>query len=246
MMAFEAMQRLLRLVWAAGFVAGLSAAESRPEVARPAEPEPDFTGKVLAVSVKSPHGNTGGVLEKVKVRRLGGRTFLVGQVPARGVGNDRLAGVTLWIAADEVTQIYEFKDLKEALRVYEPFPPPMSARPVQRKDGVWEVEARDFALPVRIDPARRAGIAKVRLFVSRDAGKTWEHYKDTGPDEDRERFMAPRDGTYWFAVQVVLKDDGKDPPDLKDLVPAMKVHVNSARQPLPVRMPDAGQQAEGP
>jgi hypothetical protein len=246
MTVFEAMQRLLRLVWATGFVAGLTAAESRPETAKPAEADPDFTGKVLAVNVKSTQGKAGGVLEKVKVRRLGGRTFLVGQVPAWGGAKGPMAGVTRWIATDEVTQILEFKDLKEAMRAYESFAPLTSARPVQRDDGVWEVQGRNFALPVRIDPARRTGVTGVRLFVSRDDGKTWEHYKDTGPDEDRVQFSAPRDGTYWFAVQVVLKEDAKDPPDLKDLVPAMKVYVNSARKPLPVRMPDAEQEREGP
>jgi hypothetical protein len=180
------------------------------------------------------------------VRRLGGRTFLVGQVPAWGGAKGPMAGVTVWIAADEVTQIYEFNDLKEALRAYESFPPPTSPRPVQRDDGAWEVRSRDFGLPVRIDPARRAEVVTVRLFVSRDGGKTWEHCQDTAPDEDRVRFSAPRDGTYWFAVQVVLKDDVKDPPDLKDLVPTMKVHVKSGSKPLPVRMPDAEQQGRGP
>lgn len=74
-------------------------------------PPPTFIGKCVAISVLDQY--TGACLEKVEIRKLGGREFLVGTVvPA----NDRYAvinGKTQWISLEKVTSIYEFKDLDD-------------------------------------------------------------------------------------------------------------------------------------
>jgi hypothetical protein len=59
--------------------------------------EPDFAGKVLMVNVKDPA--QGGVLQKVKVQRLGGRAFLVGQTVKR-TENDSQPESVVWFPVD--------------------------------------------------------------------------------------------------------------------------------------------------
>jgi hypothetical protein len=70
-------------------------------------------------------------------------------------------------------------------------------------------------------------IAKVRLFYSEDQGKSWRLAKESAPTKDAVRFSAPRDGLYWFALQVIWKDGSKKPPALRDLLPAWKVYVRT-------------------
>lgn len=96
----------------------------------------------------------------------------------------------------------------------------------------YEIPSRTFAMPIGIDPAIRDNIEKIRVFVSEDHGKTWKHHKDCKPSDKQLRVSAPHDGLYWFTVQTVLKDGDCDPSKLDDLVPAMKVYVNSERRIL--------------
>jgi hypothetical protein len=107
--------------------------------------------------------------------------------------------------------------------------------PTQLEAGVEEIQSKHFLMPLRIDPARGDEIEKVRLFVSRDRGKTWKHCRDYDTTAEHVAFSAPRDGVYWFAVQTVLKDGIIDPPDLGGLAPAMKVYVNTGRRALKPR-----------
>jgi hypothetical protein len=109
-----------------------------------------------------------------------------------------------------------------------------SLDPAELSRDATEVQSRDFAMPLTLDPDRRDTVKEIRLFVSEDRGKTWKHEKDYKPTDKRVLFSAPRDGVYWFAVQVVSKDGKKDPAELNDLTPAQKVYVNT-QQTLPGR-----------
>jgi hypothetical protein len=234
------LKRLRAWIWVAGFLAGLSAAGPASVPKGDTAAEPDFTGKVLAVVCKDSQG-AGCLLEKVQVRQLGSQRFLVGRVVDEGTGKNPAAGSTFWIAVAEVARMWEFKDVEEARKFFRSFPGATAAKMVE--GDVWECPTRDFAMPLYIPPCRRTTIAKVRLFVSVDGGKTWEHHQDCGPDEERFRFSAPRDGTYWFALQTVSKDGKKEPADTKGLAPLVKVRVNVERPSPKVEKGPQGSQA---
>jgi len=94
------------------------------------------------------------------------------------------------------------------------------------------VDYRDFALPISVRPDRRDAIASIRIFVSSDQGKTWKLVRDCRPDDEEVPFMAPQDGTYWFAIQIISTKGEADPKDLRDLQPAQKVRVDTERRAL--------------
>jgi hypothetical protein len=77
-----------------------------------------FAGKMVMISVKDP--SAGGCLEKVEVRKLGGREFLVGNAVPVDASYSAISGRKQWIALDAVLTIYEFKDLAEMKSVYYP------------------------------------------------------------------------------------------------------------------------------
>jgi hypothetical protein len=87
-------------------------------------------------------------------------------------------------------------------------------------------------MQLRLDPVRETKIEHVRLFVSRDQGKTWNHCGDYAPGDADTTFRATRDGLYYFALQVKFKDGTLDPVKENALIPARKVYVNTARKPL--------------
>jgi hypothetical protein len=103
--------------------------------------------------------------------------------------------------------------------------------PVELPRDLHEIQTQRFAMPIGVANNLHDTIEQIRLFVSEDQGKTWRHKKDYKPSDKQVLFTAPRDGIYWFALQVVLKDGSQIPDDLDDLV-ATKVCVNSERRSL--------------
>lgn len=91
---------------------------------------------------------------------------------------------------------------------------------------VTTLKTREFMLPLMVDPARQAEIASIHLCVSTDNGKTWKQVALALPSDTKIVYAAPRDGTYWFAVQVTGKD-GKTLPADGDLLPLQKVVVDT-------------------
>jgi hypothetical protein len=103
--------------------------------------------------------------------------------------------------------------------------------PVELPRDVVEIQARRFDMPLSVDPDRRDTIKTIRLFVSKDCGKNWEHEKDYKPDDKQVTFEAARDGQYWFALQVEFKDGKREPEKAGD-VPCRKVYVNAEHRVL--------------
>jgi hypothetical protein len=71
-----------------------------------------FAGKVLVVHCRS-HFESGAVLEKVQIRNLGGKSFLVGKGADDGQPDNWHKGHVVWIAVDDVAQMVEFADLEQ-------------------------------------------------------------------------------------------------------------------------------------
>jgi hypothetical protein len=108
----------------------------------------------------------------------------------------------------------------------------ISAVPLELERDVHEIQTPKFALPLWIDPRQTEEIAKIRLYVSQDRGKTWKHVSDHMPSDEELVYSAPQDGLYWFALQVVMKDGKKEPQAVKNLSPSQKVYVNTKRKAL--------------
>jgi hypothetical protein len=91
-------------------VALTSAATQKDEAPKGA-PEGEFAGKVLSVAVKDP--GKGAMLQNARVRRLGGRDFLVGTY-VRPPEDRGVPKMTCWFPIDEVLAIVEFESLEDA------------------------------------------------------------------------------------------------------------------------------------
>ncbi len=105
--------------------------------------------------------------------------------------------------------------------------------PAPLEPGTDEIPNDMVVMPVRLDPAQAGSIVKVRLFVSEDRGKTWEHSDDFDPADREVKFFAPHDGLYWFAVQVELFGGRREPADPLFFTPDAKVYVNTSRKVFP-------------
>jgi hypothetical protein len=78
----------------------------------------EFAGKFLAVTAYAPGTKEEFtvLLEKARVRQLGGRSFITGRWPDTGPETKKYNGRTVWVPVSNVTGIYEYdtlKDLKE-------------------------------------------------------------------------------------------------------------------------------------
>jgi hypothetical protein len=108
----------------------------------------------------------------------------------------------------------------------------MAADPVELPDDVLEAKALSFFIPFEANSSVLKAVDTIRLFVSDDKGVSWKYEKDTIPTAAKFLFTAPRDGLYWFAVQTANKDGTRTPPAESDLVPVLKIYVNSAQLPV--------------
>jgi hypothetical protein len=92
----------------------------------------------------------------------------------------------------------------------------------------YPMPTRYFALPLRLPAERQAELDHVRLHVSVDRGKSWQHVDKAAPAAERFTFLAPQDGLYWFIVQPVSKQSASQPPrpDAKS-AEIIKVQVQS-------------------
>lgn len=84
----------------------------------PPKTEEPFSGKLIVISSKN-KGEHGAVLEKVKLRHLAGKTFLVGKSVDMEQAENWTKGQTVWFPMDEVGTIVEFNSAKELKEAYE-------------------------------------------------------------------------------------------------------------------------------
>jgi hypothetical protein len=97
------------------------------------------------------------------------------------------------------------------------------------------LDTRRFVLPILVRPDRRDEILSIRLYVSTDEGRNWKIVGEFKPTDDGAPFTAPRDGSYWFALQVISRGGTADPSEVRDLRPGQKVLVKTGRQAPTVR-----------
>ncbi len=92
---------------------------------------------------------------------------------------------------------------------------------------------RDIEIPIMLpdDPAARASIDQLFLYVSTDGGRTWRQEAAASPGQTGFRFFAPGDGSYGFKLQIVDKRKQAYPPDV-GAGPADLMVVVDQRKPL--------------
>lgn len=100
-----------------------------------------------------------------------------------------------------------------------------------------------FRIPFHYDrdELSRMGARQIRLYVSRDKGRSWEQGESVLPNAGKFAFKAPTDGEYWFLVRTV---DSKNQlhPDLSVTDPGLKVIVDTTppRLDIQLRQPSPG------
>jgi hypothetical protein len=96
---------------------------------------------------------------------------------------------------------------------------------------------RSFRIPFDIDKDGRAKIKEVQLWSTEDSGNHWKPVSRTTPDRPSFTFRAARDGEFWFAVRIFGVDGQFYPSIDEDIVPGMKVLVDT-KPPTLVLEPD--------
>jgi hypothetical protein len=84
-------------------------------------------------------------------------------------------------------------------------------------------------IPFDIKPADRQQISELHLYRSTDEGKTWNQEAILKPDQDGYKFTAPKDGLYWFTVDVVDLKGIHNPKDMAQAKPAQKIVIDTLK-----------------
>jgi RNA polymerase sigma factor (sigma-70 family) len=85
---------------------------------------------------------------------------------------------------------------------------------------------RNFRLPFELRD-RPQLVDGVRLYVSRDKGQTWENVAEIAADAGSFAYSAPCDGYYWFAAEVIRRNQPAT-PTATSMSPQLKVQVKTA------------------
>ncbi len=111
----------------------------------------------------------------------------------------------------------------------------------QAPNDVIFMKTRSFNLPFGIAPADRVKLRAVRLYVSRDQGRSWNKEMQIRPDETRFPFFAEKDGEYWFRTTIVDRNNQEWPKDVERGKYSQKVVVDT----LPPRIEITSAKREG-
>jgi hypothetical protein len=92
--------------------------------------------------------------------------------------------------------------------------------------GVIFYHLREFNIPFNkkeLDPRT----TQIRLYISSDQGRTWNHITTAAPEDQHFRVKTPQDGAFWFASQSVDKENKTFPLSLDGLKPGLKLIVDT-------------------
>jgi hypothetical protein len=97
---------------------------------------------------------------------------------------------------------------------------------------VYHINQKRFAIPVKFEPARRAEIKELLLWVSRDEGRSWNLDARTTPDKEAFNYFAPTDGSYWFTVAVIDVNGNQEPKNPMQAPVGQKIIVDTVKPVL--------------
>jgi len=114
-------------------------------------------------------------------------------------------------------------------------PPPDPGKP---EPGATVERSIGMDFPLFVPLARILEIDRVRFYFSEDGGKSWEFVRDYRPSAQCVSFVPPHSGPYCFALQMLLRDGRREPPDISSLIPLPNRNVYvSGEQEAPRRSP---------
>ena len=98
-----------------------------------------------------------------------------------------------------------------------------------------------FRIPFQYDAAemRDAQVIEVRLYLSVDRGKSWNHVQSVAPQEGRFEFQPQGDNEYWFAV-CTFDRFGQMQPPVNEIQPELIVVVDSQQPALQLECRQTG------
>jgi hypothetical protein len=105
----------------------------------------------------------------------------------------------------------------------------------------WPMNQTQFKIPIHVKPEMQADIAELRLFCSRDEGRTWHHAGTAKASQDGFLFNTNGDGKYWFKVAVVNGKGVQDPADIYTGPVGQKILLKTTKPEVRV---DAQRQGE--
>jgi hypothetical protein len=98
----------------------------------------------------------------------------------------------------------------------------------QSQPEVFHLNSRKVGLPINQKDLQRKNVRQFILLYSADEGATWQQgdAKQSGDSKPLE-FHAPKDGVYWFLVQLVDLAGNQNPRDPYRFKPNLKVVVDT-------------------
>jgi hypothetical protein len=106
----------------------------------------------------------------------------------------------------------------------------------------WPMNQTQFKIPIHVKPELQADIAELRLFCSRDEGKTWNHAGTAKANQDGFLFNANGDGKYWFKVAVVNGKGVQEPADVYAAPIGQKIMLKTTKPDVRVGAERHGEQ----
>ena len=98
----------------------------------------------------------------------------------------------------------------------------------------WHMNQTQFKIPIRIKPELQTDISELKLFCSRDEGKTWNLAGVAKPSQDGFLFNTNGEGKYWFSVAVVNHKGVQDPLDLLSAPVGQKIILDVTKPDIRV------------
>lgn len=103
----------------------------------------------------------------------------------------------------------------------------LTAVPAQESSGgIIFSRHRQFRIPFNTGTGT-GKLKQLQLFVSTDQGRSWQPSASAPPEQGNFRFMADRDGYYWFTVQTLDLDGRLYPLTLDGAAPSLKVVIDT-------------------
>jgi hypothetical protein len=94
---------------------------------------------------------------------------------------------------------------------------------------VVPINARNFSIPIHVDPSQRSLMKELILCVSADEGRTWQQTAAAKPDQESFTYYAPNDGVYWFVNCFVDLQDRQVPTPGPNTKPQLKIQVDTQK-----------------
>lgn len=96
-------------------------------------------------------------------------------------------------------------------------------------DEVFHFGHRALHIPIKIEQNQKADVRELKLYLSKDEGRTWDMAMQASPDKPGFDFSATADGMHWFSIAVVNQKGVQVPPDPYKAPVGQKVLIDTVK-----------------